>query len=504
MKKYYFLSIFVITSLYTYSQNRNSVWVFGDSAGDDFINVNNPLPYNSVMDGRGSCASISDTNGNLLFYCYNTTGLTDYGGIIINYINDTIQNGSGLDGQSFYNQFVIVPFPSVTNKYYIFHSGAYSSNGLYYSIVDMSQNNGLGSVIQKNVSLNITRVGDCLQAIKHANGRDWWMMAKYSSQVAPNQYNRFYVFLISPLGISSPIIQDFGNATDGDLQKVVINNTGNKLMNINFIGLMTEYDFDRCTGIISNPNIIFPEQPSNSNRNFWEGAYSPNDSLFYATSTWYSFSVSDTSRLLQFNLFATDIPASCDTLYMIKYPNILGAVRLAPDNKIYMANGYTWGFPLYPYPDSVHNIYTDNLGVINSPDSLGASCNFQPFSFYLGGKRTYWGLPNSPNYQLGPVVGSVCDSLTVGITQFQPTTNELKVFYHPQWQTAFINSKGLTGKQVVLSVYDIAGHLIFRSSKDIINGYYTFDLELSSFSEGMYMVHLQTEKEKLVKKLIKE
>ena len=50
------------------AQNKNSIWCFGDSAGIDFSNINNPVPFTSSVEGRGSCVSIADNNGNLLFY----------------------------------------------------------------------------------------------------------------------------------------------------------------------------------------------------------------------------------------------------------------------------------------------------------------------------------------------------------------------------------------------------------------------------------------------------
>ncbi|MBL0053472.1 MAG: hypothetical protein IPP29_19235 [Bacteroidetes bacterium] len=51
-----------------YSQNKNNIWIFGDSCGIDFSNINNPVPITSNMDGRGSCASIADSNGYLICY----------------------------------------------------------------------------------------------------------------------------------------------------------------------------------------------------------------------------------------------------------------------------------------------------------------------------------------------------------------------------------------------------------------------------------------------------
>ena len=67
MKNIFLLLFFIAAN--AVAQNQNSVWIFGDSAGIDFSNLNNPVPVFSGMDERGSCASIADTSGNLLFYC---------------------------------------------------------------------------------------------------------------------------------------------------------------------------------------------------------------------------------------------------------------------------------------------------------------------------------------------------------------------------------------------------------------------------------------------------
>jgi hypothetical protein len=497
------LLLILFIELSAFGQTQNSIWVFGDSAGIDFSNVSNPIPIVSGMGGRGSCASISDSAGNLIMYCYNKTGVSDYSTSVYNYTNDTVTNGNLLNGEGLYNQITIIPKPLDSAKYYIFHVGIFGTQGFYYSLVDMTLNGGLGEVTQKNIPLiNNTRIADCARAIKHGNGRDWWVVAKLSSSPLTN-YNRFFVFLVSPFGISPSLTQSFGNATDQDFQKFIFNSGGSKLMLINTKGLMTEYDFDRCTGIISNPNIIYPEQSTNFNRFFWEGEYSHNDTFFYTTTTWSSFP-NDTSRLLQFNLLAADIPSSCDTLFEARNPYLFGAVRLAPDKKIYMTTFYNWGFPGYPYPDSVYNPTNMNLSVINYPDSIGATCDFQPFSFYLGGKRTYAGLPNNPNYSLGPLSASSCDSLTVAITLPTSNSSELFVFYHTGWQKLFVNAHYIKGKNSLLKVFDINGKEVYSSSKNTNPPYFTQDVDVSKLTNGVYIVAMQTEKERLVKRFVKE
>ncbi|MBK7888294.1 MAG: hypothetical protein IPJ86_13715 [Bacteroidetes bacterium] len=91
-------------------------------------------------------------------------------------------------------------------------------------------------------------------------------------------------------------------------------------------------------------------------------------------------------------------------------------MELAPDGKIYISSSYFGLGSGWPYPPTCWNFINENLSVINQPDSLGLACDFQPFGFYLGGARTYYGLPNNPDYELGAWVGSPCDTLSVGLS----------------------------------------------------------------------------------------
>ncbi len=512
MKNIFLLLFFIAAN--AVAQNQNSVWIFGDSAGIDFSNLNNPVPVFSGMDERGSCASIADTSGNLLFYCYSSIGGTDSLTLVYNYLNDTMSNGFYLIGSASYNQVVIVPIPNDSTKYFIFHLGFYNSTvGLFYSIVDMSLNGGQGEVIQKNIQLSTLMQGDCIEAIKHGNGRDWWLLSKLGG-FGTTQIDRFYVYLISPGNtISTPIIQDFGHAVDAVQQKIVINSTADKLMNINTGGFMCEYNFDRCTGVVSSPNIIFPQQLSNFNRIFFQGAYSSNGNVFYVSRNSFGGNFGNKNYLLQYDLSAIDIPASCDTLdSTYTYPPVdNGAVRLAPDGKIYYSQAYiSLTAVSTPYADTMRNYINENLGVINNPDITGSGCNFAPFSFYLGGKRTYYGLPNNPNYSLGPLAGSPCDTLSVGINEIGIKSNpELFVFYLTSWQKLFVNAQNIKGKNAVLQIFDLTGKMVYTNAREhpsgsrVSRGYVTMDVNCNSFSTGMYIVKLQTEKEKLTKKFFR-
>ena len=90
-----------------------------------------------------------------------------------------------------------------------------------------------------------------------------------------------------------------------------------------------------------------------------------------------------------------------------------------------------------------------------------------------------------------------------GNNDLRTTSYELKVFYHPEWQIAFINAEHLKGNKAELTLYKLSGEQIYKTSSNIYNGYFTFDLNMKPFSSGMYIVNLQTEKEKRTGKIVK-
>ena len=394
-------------------------------------------------------------------------------------------------------QLQIVPFPDGQNKYYLFYQNvAGFIDGIFYAIIDMNTvwgTPGLGEVIIKGQQINTNRIADCMQAVKHGNGRDWWLVTKMSDANLTH-INRFIEYLITPSGISGPFYFDFGGAFDQDFQKIIFNTTCSKIMNINTVGYMCEYDFDRCSGVISNPHVIYPEITTFPyNRVFWEGAYSPDDSVFYATTS--RASGNNYGYLLQYDLTATDISASCDTLDSATVPIGTGAVRLAPDGKIYYSRAYeSPGVNSFPYKDTMYNYINMNLSVINEPDNPGAACNYQPFSFYLGGKRTYYGLPNNPDYDLGALTGSVCDTLT-GISPLYPPKGDLiNIYPNPVNNILFIS--GLSDAKNELVVYDIYGRLIIEKQTNGTNG----SIDVSSLSDGVYNLRIKNETGEYFKK----
>ena len=168
MKKSLLVLFFSLTVHNSSAQGINNLWLLGYNGSSgipwggtniDFSSGSPVISYvNRSMNFSTSNGVISDSNGNLLFY---TNGV-----YIANAQNDTMLNGGGLNPSSYTTSYgylhglsiaqgdLIIPFPNDSTKYYLFHltidNGGALTYYFYYSIIDMTLDNGLGGVISKN------------------------------------------------------------------------------------------------------------------------------------------------------------------------------------------------------------------------------------------------------------------------------------------------------------------------------------------------------------------
>lgn len=146
------LALALLLPMLSIAQSQASNWYFGDGAG---IRFNDNGSVTALTDGKlntkEGCATISDDDGNLLFY---TDGIRVY-------TKDHVimQNGNGLYGDPSSSQSaLIVPNQKDTNIFYIFtvDTSVFEADpdyGLNYSTVDMSLDGGKGAVTIKNTKL---------------------------------------------------------------------------------------------------------------------------------------------------------------------------------------------------------------------------------------------------------------------------------------------------------------------------------------------------------------
>jgi len=200
------LSVFVICFIIISNvdaQFTDRYWAFGDSSAIDFKSINNPVSSTSILRARGTCTSICDSVGDLVLYAASPNPIlmqtpnSFADGYMINKLNQIISNGDSIKSAGWYQEMTIVPNPANSNQFYVFSVGVTSTPipGIYYSLVDMSLNNGQGYVIQKNIQLRTNAVCDAIAVTRHGNGRDWWVVFKNWSTTTP--VNDYYVYLVS-------------------------------------------------------------------------------------------------------------------------------------------------------------------------------------------------------------------------------------------------------------------------------------------------------------------
>jgi len=277
--------------------------------------------------------------------------------------------------------------------------------------------------------------------------------------------------------------------------RMSINPAGDLIAGVTVRGVIELFDFDRCTGLLSNHRYLKNNLGTNDEKErFWSVEFSSSSRYLYvATADW-------TSYLYQFDLQNANPWASRVLLDSIDVPLApASTIRRGPDNRIYRAIAWNNGLSYnYPYPDSAWNIYNTHLSVINHPDSAGLACDYQPFSVYLPGCRTYLGLPNNPDYTLGPLAGSPCDTLAIGVEELQeeivriipnPATTEIKLE----------SSSGNIRDGTLYRINDITG-------RTKLTGYLlgeTSTINVQSLVPGVYLLEMYSEKGNSMARFVK-
>ena len=382
--EYCIILLFIIIPVRSYSQLQTTNWVFGDSAGISFQYDKIEPIANSAIRASEGCSSISDNQGNLLFY---TNGET-----VWDATHTPMPNGKNLNGDiSASESSLIIQKPGNDFRYYVFTvDNMAQSNGLQYSIVNMQKNSGYGDIVDKNNML-LQPVTEKLAAVKHNNGTDIW--------VAVHEWgsDAFYAYLLTENGITDTVKSNAGDIHFKD------NNDRNtpaagcmkfspngKWLALSFSPLPEHksqiFSFNDATGIIDSP-VTFP--PKNSYPFFlWPYgiAFSPNSKKLYLGTDTIIYQL-DMEHLpgdtTQFKNSATIIRKN-------KYQSAFygfSSLQLAPNGKIYVANS--------DYDQNIEELDGNSfLDVIRSPNKDGAKCDYKYQGLELKHGKTTLGFPN--------------------------------------------------------------------------------------------------------------
>ncbi|MBK7936577.1 MAG: T9SS type A sorting domain-containing protein [Lewinellaceae bacterium] len=230
------------------------------------------------------------------------------------------------------------------------------------------------------------------------------------------------------------------------------------------------FDFDRCTGQLSNFRHVDIEHNDNWD-SFGGMSFSPNSRFIYTFHGKYCYQV---------DLEAPDIQASVaevgywdGTLVANFFPTYFGKAALAPDGKIYAAcTGST------PF-----------LHVIHSPDAKGLNCQLEQHGITLPYSLNTNTMPNFPNFRLGPVVGSACDTITASTMIPQQLSRIIKIQPNPTTGSFHLLLPDEMDTDVELRLFDVAGRLRWQQSPKALSDLYQLPADITP---GCYLLEVRS------------
>jgi len=362
-----------------FAQGEWNNWYFGNKAGLNFQPNPPSVLLNSGLNYQGGIAVVSDSSGQLLFY---SNGFRIY-----NRNHTLMLNADGLAGimGPFLQTVYAAPFIDDANKYYVFTITTNPTTGefgLFYSVVDMTLDNGLGGVVagQKNIHApggDIVRF--VIKGIRHENKRDFWLLTQ---EYLSSNINRYLAFLVDQNGIHPPVISNssvprslaYGNS------QFAISQSGTKLIGQYGSQILENCNFNAATGVVtplftfSFPELALFELTMCFS---WSG-----NKLYVSQckSEYPSYSY----FLYQLDASLTDSAAFAASLVKISRCNYFGVLAMGKDSKIYITERSENG--------SIHN--KDSLSIIHNPELPGSSCNFEENAISLQGRECRDGLPH--------------------------------------------------------------------------------------------------------------
>ncbi len=202
---FFSLSVVVLCHghLPVFSQHEWDNWLFGNQTGITFkFGPPQGLPTNHLSTQRNT-VSVSDSLGNLLFY--------SNGHQVLNREHNIMSNGNDLHGNIDCDKSVgVVQKLDDDSSYYLFTMKAQiptpaDYNGLYYSIINMRLDGGLGDLEPGQKEIMVQGTNSCptqMTIVRHKNNRDAWVIVRNV-----HNENNYSAYLVTAAGVSlTPVV----------------------------------------------------------------------------------------------------------------------------------------------------------------------------------------------------------------------------------------------------------------------------------------------------------
>jgi hypothetical protein len=479
-----FLSNIIIAQKFDY------IWLWTSNTSSDpgiesnVVNFNNGTRTVSkdttLVDLDQVNNTICDKDGKLLFYfngC-NVVG-ADHAlienGDSINYSDWWASISNCKSGYTGPGNTLILPDPAKENGYYIIHKTVdwvqfptrktITALGLKSTYVDMNANNGNGKVVYKNKWVfQDTMMWGYLHAVKHSNGRDWWLVDLKKTIPDGSKSNTHYIFKLDNTGFSKVRSQNFGqlfNEGSSSAGSSKFSPDGTRWVYHCVFDGFWMLDFDREKGEFSNYKYY------SLNHKQWGGGleWSANGRFIY---------LSTLDSLFQYDTWATDFKASevlIDVWDKTSNPGqtVFALMQRGPDCRIYISSRSS----------------TKTIHVINNPDEPGKLCNFVQHDLKLYTSTGTISMPIFPNYRLDS--GPVCDpGITVAAKDIATLPHtDIRLYPNPATDLFYIESS-YEYKDAKVNIIDMGGKTWWQGEH-----HKTMSFGADQFAAGVYVVQLE-------------
>jgi PKD repeat protein len=441
--------------------------------GRTVLDFNEDPPYiyreDRELNFYGTIASYCDSVGNLLFY---TNGIQ-----IMGKDHERIENGDSintgyyasldyLSGYKVPESALFLQMPGHPDTILLFHGSTEPDSIFGITVTTFHETkifNGQNTlVVKKNWPILENVALDGISAVKHANGRDWWVNYSVQSQ------NKCFQLLITDRGISA--IEEVELSPEYPFLYASaysrFSPDGKKFIRYYVSDGVYISDFDRCNGSFSNTHFI----PVPEDYIGWGHCISPNSRYLYIDSK---------IEIMQIDLWSDDIESSIKTValydgYQSPLPTTFFLMQLGPGGRIYV--------------NSTNGVNT--LHAIQYPNKEGIACEVRQHSVQLSTYNAFT-MPHFPNYRLGPLDGSPCDTLgldNLPVAKFryeQDTLDYLQVeftdlsYYEPAEWSWFFGDNTTSQDTSPVHVFPQAGTYEVCLTVSNVNGEHTFCRTLS-------------------------
>jgi hypothetical protein len=431
----------------------------------DFDTLNVQIPFESTT------ASISDASGNLLFFSNGCEIYNKFGEIILN--GEQINPGEMHDwvcSTNGYNSpkgMTFLPFPNHPNQYFIIHSGmkytdthALTQGPLYFSILDGNENNGKGEMISKN-NILFNKEIEPFSIVRHGNGRDWWILCPEANS------NKYHLWLLNSYGISENPIQVIGPIFN-------CKRIGSTAFSPNGARFGRKancetaiFKFDRCSGFLD-----FETSFSQPNYLFGGGgiAFSPDGNFLYS---------SGQLTILRADLSKTNPTLDTALVWNTQWGASLGLMEYTPFDQIMFG-----GMSRTPY-----------YSLMTNPKFIGDSLGFQPKGIGLPSFHAR-SIPNFPNFKLGDLNGSICDTLGINAVLNLKNEMDFNLWPNPAFNSITFEVKTRHQGHFLFKIMNQLGQIKHTGEADFNQ---KMIINLVDFDSGLYFLQLFSEENQFFK-----